>query len=228
MVLAVSAVYTENQDTSNQDQTTRTAQVLPPHDIQLNKPDLIVRSISIPQLAQQPFEIDLRLLARETPVPEKASPLEDNFPVQALSVAPQTNPNLPEENLPTIAAEPPLNPDPQDGPDRSNCQEIKGTQYRSDNERLWYFRYCVNIKYPGYDPDKADQMWDNVAECEAHGNWHLDTGNGFYGGLQFDQTTWESAGGAGNPAQASREEQILRAEVTLANQGWGAWPNCSQ
>ena len=92
MVLAVSAVYTENQDTSNQDQTTRTAQVLPSHDIQLNKPDLIVRSISISQLKQEPFEVDLRRLrSRATHAP--ILPKDENPPVQALSVETQSNAN---------------------------------------------------------------------------------------------------------------------------------------
>ncbi|NKY85165.1 transglycosylase family protein [Nocardia veterana] len=68
--------------------------------------------------------------------------------------------------------------------------------------------------------------WDAVAQCEASGNWGADTGNGFYGGLQFTQSTWEANGGSGSPANASREEQIQVAENVLASQGPGAWPVC--
>ncbi|SDH48402.1 LysM peptidoglycan-binding domain-containing protein [Agrococcus jejuensis] len=72
-----------------------------------------------------------------------------------------------------------------------------------------------------------DATWDALAQCESSGNWAIDTGNGYYGGLQFSQSTWEANGGTGNPAAASREEQIRVAENTLASQGWGAWPSCS-
>lgn len=68
--------------------------------------------------------------------------------------------------------------------------------------------------------------WDAVAQCEASGNWGANTGNGFYGGLQFTQSTWNAYGGSGNAANASREEQIAVAENVLAGQGPGAWPVC--
>ncbi|GAB21136.1 putative resuscitation-promoting factor [Gordonia polyisoprenivorans NBRC 16320 = JCM 10675] len=70
--------------------------------------------------------------------------------------------------------------------------------------------------------------WDAVAQCESGGNWGISTGNGYYGGLQFTQSTWEANGGTGNPANASREEQIRVAENVLATQGPGAWPVCGQ
>ena len=70
-------------------------------------------------------------------------------------------------------------------------------------------------------------VWDRLAECESGGNWSISTGNGYYGGLQFSQGSWQAAGGSGNPANASREEQIRVAENLLAQQGWGAWPACS-
>jgi resuscitation-promoting factor RpfB len=72
--------------------------------------------------------------------------------------------------------------------------------------------------------------WDSLAKCEAGGNWAINTGNGFYGGVQFDQNTWERNGGlryASRADLATREEQIAIAEVTRARQGWGAWPVCS-
>ena len=73
----------------------------------------------------------------------------------------------------------------------------------------------------------ADSVnWDAVAQCESGGNWSINTGNGHYGGLQFSPATWASNGGVGNPANASREEQIRVAENVRATQGMGAWPKC--
>lgn len=70
--------------------------------------------------------------------------------------------------------------------------------------------------------------WDQIAQCESGGDWSTDTGNGYSGGLQFSQQTWEANGGSGNPADASRSEQIRVAENVQDSQGWGAWPVCSQ
>ncbi len=70
-------------------------------------------------------------------------------------------------------------------------------------------------------------VWDRLADCESGGDWAANTGNGFYGGLQFVLSTWAANGGSGMPNQASREQQISVAERVLASQGWGAWPACS-
>ncbi len=73
-------------------------------------------------------------------------------------------------------------------------------------------------------------IWDAISGCEAGGNWAINTGNGFYGGVQFDFGTWVANGGlryAPRADLATREEQIAIAEVTRARQGWGAWPVCS-
>ncbi|MGM7668895.1 resuscitation-promoting factor Rpf [Microbacterium sp. A93] len=69
--------------------------------------------------------------------------------------------------------------------------------------------------------------WDALAQCESGGNWSINTGNGYYGGLQFSQQSWNAAGGSGSPANASKGEQIRVAENLLSMQGWGAWPACS-
>jgi hypothetical protein len=69
--------------------------------------------------------------------------------------------------------------------------------------------------------------WDALAQCESGGNWGINTGNGFSGGLQFQPSTWAAFGGQGAPQDASREQQIAVAENVLAGQGWGAWPACS-
>jgi nucleoid-associated protein YgaU len=70
--------------------------------------------------------------------------------------------------------------------------------------------------------------WDAIAQCESSGNWNTSTGNGYYGGLQFSQSTWRAYGGTGNPANASREQQIAVAERVLQGQGIGAWPVCGK
>lgn len=73
----------------------------------------------------------------------------------------------------------------------------------------------------------ADSVnWDAIAECESGGDWSINTGNGYYGGLQFMQATWTSNGGEGHPSHASRAEQIRVAENVLETQGIGAWPAC--
>ncbi|MCW0216115.1 MAG: LysM peptidoglycan-binding domain-containing protein [Pseudonocardia sp.] len=70
--------------------------------------------------------------------------------------------------------------------------------------------------------------WDALAQCESGGNWAINTGNGYYGGLQFNLTTWRAYGGVGMPHTASRTQQIAVAEKVLAKQGWNAWPSCSR
>lgn len=68
--------------------------------------------------------------------------------------------------------------------------------------------------------------WDAIAQCESSGNWSINTGNGYYGGLQFTLSTWRAYGGKGMPHKASREEQMRVAERVLAGQGIKAWPTC--
>ena len=71
--------------------------------------------------------------------------------------------------------------------------------------------------------------WDQVAQCESGGNWQINTGNGYYGGLQFAAQTWAGHGGAEfapTADQATKEQQIAVAEKVLASQGAGAWPTC--
>ncbi|MFC5137750.1 transglycosylase family protein [Actinomycetospora rhizophila] len=74
----------------------------------------------------------------------------------------------------------------------------------------------------------ADTDWDALAQCESGGDWSINTGNGFGGGLQFTDSTWRAFGGSGQPEDASREEQIRVAERVKAGQGMGAWPTCSR
>ncbi|MES4892074.1 transglycosylase family protein [Streptomyces sp. NPDC096012] len=73
-------------------------------------------------------------------------------------------------------------------------------------------------------------VWDRIAQCESGGNWHINTGNGYFGGLQFSAGTWRAYGGtayAPTADQASRSAQIAVATQVQRAQGWGAWPVCS-
>nr|WP_253272698.1 transglycosylase family protein [Arsenicicoccus sp. oral taxon 190] len=74
----------------------------------------------------------------------------------------------------------------------------------------------------------ADDVWDRVAACESGGNWNINTGNGYSGGLQFTPSTWRAYGGSGSAQNASKAEQIAVAKRVLQGQGPGAWPVCSR
>jgi LysM repeat protein len=76
----------------------------------------------------------------------------------------------------------------------------------------------------------SGSVWDRIAACESGGNWHINTGNGFYGGLQFTYSTWLGYGGGAYASRAdlaTRDQQIAIAQKVLAGQGWNAWPVCS-
>ena len=71
-------------------------------------------------------------------------------------------------------------------------------------------------------------VWDRLAQCESGGNWAINPGNGYYGGLQFSLSTWRAYGGPGYPHQQSRETQIAIAEkLRAATGGYGSWPGCA-
>lgn len=82
------------------------------------------------------------------------------------------------------------------------------------------------------EPERvAAAVWDRLALCESSGNWHVNTGNGYYGGVQISAETWREAGGSGfakRPDLATRAQQITVAEKILRMQGWGAWPSCAR
>jgi uncharacterized protein YabE (DUF348 family) len=96
---------------------------------------------------------------------------------------------------------------------------------------------AVGTKQPAPEPEpepvttnyaSGTTVWDQLAQCESGGNWAINTGNGYYGGLQFSLSTWRAYGGAGYPHQQSREYQIMIAErVRAATGGYGSWPHCS-
>jgi len=79
-----------------------------------------------------------------------------------------------------------------------------------------------------YTYEHPIETWDRLAKCESGGNWAINTGNGYYGGVQFSLSSWRLVGGQGYPHQNSKWEQIHRAELLHDRQGWGAWPSCSR
>jgi uncharacterized protein YabE (DUF348 family) len=84
-------------------------------------------------------------------------------------------------------------------------------------------RSVVTTNYAG-----GSTVWDRLAQCESGGNWATNTGNGYYGGLQFSLGTWQAYGGSGLPSNASRETQIaIATKVRNASGGYGAWPACA-
>ena len=81
---------------------------------------------------------------------------------------------------------------------------------------------------PGVGSDGIYWPWDELAQCESGGDWHISTGNGYYGGLQFALGSWHAAGGSGYPHEHSPSEQIRRGEILQDMQGWNAWPTCAR
>jgi hypothetical protein len=72
-----------------------------------------------------------------------------------------------------------------------------------------------------------DGSWDALAQCESSGNWSINTGNGYYGGIQFSLSTWQGLGGTGLPSDHPREVQIAMGKKLWESSGWGAWPGCT-
>jgi uncharacterized protein YabE (DUF348 family) len=85
----------------------------------------------------------------------------------------------------------------------------------------------VGTKEEAANYASGSTVWDRLAQCESGGNWAANTGNGYYGGLQFSADTWHAVGGSGLPHEHSREEQIKRGQILQSQSGWGQWPHCS-
>jgi len=86
----------------------------------------------------------------------------------------------------------------------------------------------VNLAQFDINQNVNDTIWEDLAQCESKLNWSINTGNGYYGGLQFSQGAWESVGGVGLPHEASKEEQIERGKALQALRGWGVWGLCAK
>lgn len=115
----------------------------------------------------------------------------------------------------------PSRPMPQDVPPPAPAQQQQQQRQAPVKQR------AVRSVPPAPAATAGSGVWDRLARCESGGNWAINTGNGYYGGLQFSLSSWRAVGGNGYPHQASKSEQISRAEMLKARQGWGAWPSCS-
>lgn len=80
----------------------------------------------------------------------------------------------------------------------------------------------------GYNDPANPAAWDRLARCESSGNWADNTGNGYYGGIQFSLASWHGVGGSGRPDQASRTTQIAMGQRLWHQGGWAQWPSCSR
>ena len=113
-------------------------------------------------------------------------------------------------------------------------QQMSGSTWAQSPASSW-IRTPTQLWTPVQPPGIGIQLlgvdWDRIAECESSGNWRANTGNGYYGGLQFRPSTWRAYGGGSYAPRAdlaSREQQIEVAERVAAGQGLGAWPACSR
>ncbi|WP_308190916.1 transglycosylase family protein [Pseudonocardia terrae] len=116
-----------------------------------------------------------------------------------------------------------------------NGREVRREQIRagaSTAPRARIVKVGTNDEQPEVPAISDGAVWDRLAQCEAGGNWAINTGNGYYGGVQFDASTWRAYGGtqyAPLPNQASREEQIaVASKVRDSRGGYGAWPACAR
>ena len=82
---------------------------------------------------------------------------------------------------------------------------------------------------PGNGDPEDPASWDRLAGCESGGNWAINTGNGYYGGLQFSLSSWQAVGGTGYPHEHSRETQIeMGKRLYYSGGGWSHWPGCTR
>ena len=128
-------------------------------------------------------------------------------------------------------------PGPTDGwYDKQTRQAVVRFQQAVGIEQTGAWTWEVSQAQQAYVPPPSPMtatssgygVWDRLAQCESNGNWSINTGNGYFGGLQFSLGSWRAAGGSGYPHHHSREEQIRVAENLLDMQGWGAWPTCHE
>lgn len=104
-------------------------------------------------------------------------------------------------------------------PGQTKAAPVRAQKYRQQPRQT--------VSYRVSDSNINGGVWDRLAACESGGNWSINTGNGYYGGLQFSLSSWRGVGGSGYPHQASKAEQIRRAEILRSSGGWGHWPACS-
>lgn len=126
-------------------------------------------------------------------------------------------------------------PEPPSFPDRSKeVAELKAKEAAAEAQRIAQAALLVKNQQDAQAKAKSSQtpavdgsVWDKLALCESGGRWNINTGNGFYGGLQFDIGTWSGFGGYPTADLAPREVQIQKAEEVRARRGFSPWPACA-
>lgn len=120
-------------------------------------------------------------------------------------------------------------------PEASNWYTNSSFEVSTDSAHVSYSYSTATITpspsptpAPTSVPASTSDVWDKLALCESKGNWSINTGNGYYGGLQFSEGAWRSVGGTNMPHEASRDEQILRGKMLQEKRGWGPWGTCSK
>lgn len=216
--------------------------------VQLNDAG-VIRTVHIaaPNVAGLLEAAGVPLMQKDTVVPDAWAPVVDNMQIQVTRIridkVTQRMP-LPPDNK--QIPDPTLNMSRQvvDDPGTPGTQDVTFAVASVNGVETGRLPVANVVVTPARDgvlrvgakpgtevpPVTNGAQWDALSRCEAGGNWAINTGNGFYGGVQFDQNTWERQGGlryAPRADLATREEQIAIAEVTRARQGWGAWPVCS-
>jgi resuscitation-promoting factor RpfB len=222
--------------------------VVSPKTVQLNDGGVIrTLHLAAPNVAGLLQAAGVPLQQNDTVVPPAWSPVTDNMQVQVTRI-----------RIEKVTERVPLQPDNKQIPDPTmnmsrqvvedpgtpGVQDVTFAVATTNGVETGKLPVANVVVTPAHDgvtrigakpgtevpPVTNGGTWDSLAKCEAGGNWAINTGNGFYGGVQFDQNTWERNGGLRYAARAdlaTREEQIAIAEVTRARQGWGAWPVCS-
>ncbi|MCB1287699.1 MAG: transglycosylase family protein [Mycobacterium sp.] len=186
------------------------------------------------------------LLQRDVSVPPASTPVTDGMSILVTRIrVEKVTEQLPLEPVARRIEDPTMNMSRQvvEDPGTPGVQDVTFAVASVNGEVTGRLPVANTIVTPARDsvlrvgakpgtevpPVTNGARWDAIAACESGNNWAINTGNGYYGGVQFDQNTWERNGGlryAGRADLATREEQIAIAEVTRARQGWGAWPVC--
>lgn len=176
------------------------------------------------------------MIATLTSAPESLSEIEETTQATTLPVTTVTR-SVPEP-LP-IETLPPLSTIRSEVIEQSGGSSSESTVARSvviDSQELTddsMYAGDGGSYTPGTIPGvslELEQRFDRLAECESSGDWSINTGNGYHGGLQFYPPTWNAYGGqefAEYAYQATREEQMQVGKRVLDGQGWGAWPACT-
>ncbi len=135
----------------------------------------------------------------------------------------------PRDRVVLVGTKPPPPPPPPPAPaSSSNSTSSSSSSSSSGSSSSSSSSGSSSSSSPSSSSSSGTGVWDRLAGCESNGRWSANTGNGYYGGLQFLPSTWRSVGGSGMPHEASKAEQIKRGQILQQRSGWGQWPACSR